>query len=77
MIHYHGTPITPEHVAARILSGRHAFISFTYPEQLPLASTICQSFALDNGAFSAWRSGGVDSGLVEIGYSKGFLPVAP
>lgn len=57
MIHYHGTPITPEHAAARILSGRHAFISFAYPEQLPLVSTICQSFALDNGAFSAWRSG--------------------
>lgn len=57
MIHYHGTPITPEHAAARILAGRHAFVSFANPQQLPLVSDVCSSFALDNGAFSAWRSG--------------------
>lgn len=57
MIHYHGTPITPEHAAARILDGRHAFVSFANPQQLPLVADLCQSFALDNGAFSAWRSG--------------------
>ena len=30
-------------------------ISFARPEQIRLASSICQSFCLDNGAFSAWR----------------------
>lgn len=57
MIHYHGTPITPEYAAAQVLMGRHAMVSFAHPEQLPLLADICQSFALDNGAFSAWRSG--------------------
>lgn len=57
MIHYHGSPITPETDAARILVGRHAMVSFAHPEQLPLVSQICQSFSLDNGAFSAWRGG--------------------
>lgn len=57
MIHYHGTPLTPESAAAKVFAGRHAMVSFAHPEQLPLISEICQSFALDNGAFSAWRSG--------------------
>jgi hypothetical protein len=30
-------------------------ISFARPEQIRLASGICQSFCLDNGAFSVWR----------------------
>jgi hypothetical protein len=57
MIHYHGGPITPETVALRAWSRRHAFISFAHRSQIRLASAICQSFALDNGAFSAWRKG--------------------
>jgi hypothetical protein len=57
MIHYHGTPITPETSSAVILSGRHAMVSFAHPEQINLVSEACQSFALDNGAFSAWKSG--------------------
>ena len=57
MIHYHGLPITPGTAAAKVLTGRHAFISFRTPAQLEIASEVCQSFALDNGAFSAWRSG--------------------
>lgn len=57
MIHYHGTPITPATAAAKVLAGRHAFISYAHPEQLEIAEELCQSFALDNGAFSAWRSG--------------------
>jgi hypothetical protein len=32
-------------------------VSFAAPQQLPLVADVCQSFALDNGAFSAWRSG--------------------
>jgi hypothetical protein len=57
MIHYHGTPITPEAAAAQILMRRHAMVSFAHPEQIELVADACQSFALDNGAFSAWRSG--------------------
>ena len=58
MIHYHGTPCggTREDVA-RFLKGRHAFISFFRPEDIGTAADVCQSFAVDNGAFSAWRSG--------------------
>lgn len=57
MIHYHGTPITPETVAVKVLKGRHAFISFAEPRNLDLAAQHCQSFALDNGAFSLWKIG--------------------
>lgn len=57
VIHYHGGPITPETCARRVWHGRHAFVSWAEPRQLELAASICQSFALDNGAFSAWRSG--------------------
>ncbi len=57
MIHYHGTPITPETAAAQILLRRHAMVSFAHPEQIELIADACQSFALDNGAFSAWRTG--------------------
>lgn len=57
VIHYHGGPITPETCALRAWRGRHAFVSWAHPAQLKLAASICQSFALDNGAFSFWRSG--------------------
>lgn len=56
MIHYHGGPITPETCALRCWRGRHAFVSWAHPEQIELAASVCQSFALDNGAFSLWRS---------------------
>jgi hypothetical protein len=49
--------MTPELDAARILAGRHAMVSFAHPEQMELVADVCQSFALDNGAFSAWRAG--------------------
>jgi hypothetical protein len=57
VIHYHGLPITPATAAARAITSGHAFISFRHPDQLSLALDVCQSFAVDNGAFSAWRSG--------------------
>lgn len=57
MIHYHGGPITPESCAMRAWRGRHAFISWAHPGQIELAAAVCQSFALDNGAFSAWKVG--------------------
>lgn len=44
--------------AARFLSGRHAFVSFARPDDLGIVADVCQSFALDNGAFSLWRKGG-------------------
>ena len=57
MIHYHGGPITPETAAIRIWRGRHAFVSFADDRQIGAAASVCQTFALDNGAFSAWRGG--------------------
>lgn len=57
MIHYHGGPITPETCAYRAWRGRHAFVSFAHPDQIELAAGVCQSFALDNGAFSLWKAG--------------------
>lgn len=55
MIHFHGGPITPDTAALKAWKGRHAFISFENPEQLALASEVTQSFALDNGAYSAFK----------------------
>lgn len=57
MIHYHGLPITPATAAEVAVRAGHAFVSFAHPQQLGLAIAGCQSHALDNGAFSAWRSG--------------------
>jgi hypothetical protein len=55
--HYHGTPITPDEVAIRVLRGRHAFISFADSRSLGIVQEFCQSFARDNGAFTMWRQG--------------------
>ena len=61
MIHYHGTPIGGSRQdAARFLMGRHALVSFFRPDDLPTVSECCQSFVLDNGAFSHWKSGAGD-----------------
>lgn len=57
MIHYHGVPIAPETAAAAALTGGHAFVSFAKPSNFGLVLQVCQSFAVDNGAFSAWRAG--------------------
>lgn len=57
MIHYHGLPITPETAALTAIKGGHAFVSFAHPDQLGAAVAVAQSFALDNGAFSAWTAG--------------------
>lgn len=56
MIHYHGTPFSgDDSIQAKSLIGRHAMVSFATPGHLPLISEVCQSFCLDNGAFSAWK----------------------
>jgi hypothetical protein len=58
MIHYHGTPVSGKRTdAARFLVGRHALISFYRPDDLAVVMECCQSFVLDNGAFSHWRAG--------------------
>jgi hypothetical protein len=57
MIHYHGMPITPATAAVSAVSAGHGFVSFQHPDQLGVAAEVCQSFAVDNGAFSAWKSG--------------------
>lgn len=57
MIHYHGLPITPATAAEVACRAGHAFVSFAHPGQLGLAVSACQSFGVDNGAFSAWRKG--------------------
>jgi hypothetical protein len=57
MIHYHGLPITPATVASCAVQAGHAFVSFAHADQVGTAIEVSQSFALDNGAFSAWKSG--------------------
>jgi hypothetical protein len=57
MIHYHGLPITPATAAATAVGAGHAFVSYAHADQLGVAVAVCQSFAIDNGAFSAWKSG--------------------
>jgi hypothetical protein len=57
MIHYHGLPITPATAATYAISAGHAFVSFAHAGQLGAAVSVCQSFAIDNGAFSAWKAG--------------------
>lgn len=57
MIHYHGLPITPETACVRAIRAGHAFVSYAQPQGLGAAVDYAQSFAIDNGAFSAWNSG--------------------
>lgn len=57
MIHYHGLPITPATAAEVACRAGHAFVSYAHPQQIGIAVAGCQSFAIDNGAFSAWRKG--------------------
>lgn len=57
MIPYHGLPITPETCAYRAVNAGHAFVSHRTPAQLAIAVEVCQSFAVDNGAYPAWRNG--------------------
>lgn len=56
MIHYHGTPITPNKVIHE-LAGRHFCVSFAAPSQVKLCHQIGQSVMLDNGSFTVWKQG--------------------
>jgi hypothetical protein len=57
VIHYHGLPITPATAAVATIEHGHAFVSFAHSDQLGVAVASASSFAIDNGAFSSWRSG--------------------
>ena len=58
MICYHGTPLGgPRIDVGRFLKGRHALIPFPRPEDLGVSLSVCQTVVVDNGAFSAWKSG--------------------
>lgn len=57
MIHYHGLPLTPNADMVKVMTARHCMVSFEHAEQLEIAAEVCQSIVLDNGAFTAWRSG--------------------
>lgn len=56
MIHYHGTPITPNEQLAR-MAGRHFCIPFPRPDNLATCLRIGQSLMFDNGAYSAFTRG--------------------
>lgn len=62
MIKYHGTPCGGRREdVARFLAGRHAMVPFEHDkndaEDVCTAAEVCDNFVVDNGAFSAWRSG--------------------
>lgn len=57
MIHYHGLPMWPQSDMPRAFAARHGMVSFEHPGQIEIAAEVCQSVVLDNGAFSAWKSG--------------------
>mgnify|MGYP003141909847 CR=1 FL=1 len=52
MIRYHGGPITPLPAALAAWNGKHAMVSFARDDQIALAADVCQSFVLDNGAYT-------------------------
>jgi len=57
MIHYHGPEGIKDTIMVDAMRAKHFMVSFAYPSKLPLVAEIAQSFVLDNGAFSLWRSG--------------------
>jgi hypothetical protein len=70
VIHYHGGPITPLTVAHAVWTRRHAFVSFENPGQVAFAAELCQSFAIDNGAFSHYQAG---KGRIDVPAYVGFV----
>jgi len=66
MIHYHGTPVSgTRQDVSRFLVGRHALISFYRPDDTGAVLEYCQSFILDNGAFSHWKAGKGEINFIE------------
>lgn len=56
MIHYHGTPITPNAQLLR-MAGRHFCVSYATPYQANTCLQIGQSVMFDNGAFTTYTKG--------------------
>lgn len=55
MIHYHGMSGSGTHKdAISLAQGRHVFISYADHGGLAKIASVASSFALDNGAYSAW-----------------------
>lgn len=66
MIKYHGTPIGgTKYDALKFLNGRNALISFAHPGQTAEVLECCDSFCLDNGAFTIWKTTGGQIDVVE------------
>lgn len=58
MIHYHGTPCGGTSAdLPKFYTGRHALISYANKQDTGVIMECCQTFCLDNGAFSFWKSG--------------------
>jgi len=59
MIHYHGVPISgPQAGLIPFAKGRHLFVSFALPSDLPIVAETARTFALDCGAYTHWKKGG-------------------
>lgn len=71
MIKYHGTGGGgSKYDAIKFLKGRHALVSFAYQGQLAEVLECCESFCLDNGAFTIWRTTG---GKIDVPKYKEFV----
>ena len=58
MIHYHGTRLSGDNLAnIRAYAGKHAMVSFASHSCIETVAEVCQSFCIDNGAFSCWTRG--------------------
>lgn len=55
---YHGTPGSGSRQdVARFLKNRHALVPFLRQDDMGVVADVCQSFVLDNSAYSAWTRG--------------------
>jgi hypothetical protein len=72
VIHYHGSPLGGRKQDASVFyAGRHAMVSFANPDDMSVIAEVCQSFVLDNGAFSLWSKGeAMDDGAVALWYDQ-------
>jgi hypothetical protein len=58
MIHFHGTPLGGQRdQVTKFFTGRYGFVSWLRPEDLPTIADVGRGFAIDNGAFTAWKQG--------------------
>lgn len=59
MIHYHGSPFGGRRDDVPVFfNSRHALIPYPRPDDIGTIADVCQSFVLDNGAFTIWKQGG-------------------